>query len=215
MKNPRSLVFALGSCFLVAAASLALVMHVVPRSTAGAASPSRASMPQTAPRPGSFLVGPMLPPAQECAFQPVLGRVQAPQGQRVAQLSQVPGGLSQTVSVEFPPCNAGVKVTNVPTPEPDVAGVSFRILSVVRYQGSEGTVYIITVSPSARAVERGFALGAEAGVLPDGTSMQSVQLSSQSPSTMVQWFEDGRIIQVAADLSIDQLKVLANAVTVS
>jgi len=49
--------------------------------------------------------------------------------------------------------------------------VSFRVLGVVRYGGTDGTVLVSTARASAAALLRTLDLGAAAGTLPDGSAI--------------------------------------------
>ncbi len=154
-------------------------------------------------------VGPMLPPATpDCAPRPISSPINAPDGRPVAQLSRVPSTLSQSVAATFPPCAVPRRAPSVPQ-APESERISFRILTVVRYEGSEGTVFVSTVRPSPAALSQGLDLGNPAGTLPDGCPAWSIGVTGECAQNHVRWLKDGLIITVASDMSVDRLKALA------
>lgn len=152
----------------------------------------------------------MLPP--DCTFRPLTAL--HPQGAVAAVLNQVPADLSQSAGVEYTPCSVPVRANPQTAPDPNVAGISFHIISATRYVGSAGTVYTTVDVPSAGARARGLNLGSPANTLSDGTQLYVLTATDSSPSTMVQWTHGGMVITVAGDLSPARLEALANGVTV-
>jgi predicted metalloprotease with PDZ domain len=89
----------------------------------------------------------------------------------------------------------------------------YDVLGVVRYEGTSGTVYVLTVRPSAGVLSRGLDLGMPLGTRSDSASLSVWRSPGESPSATVQYFRNGLIIQIAGDLPIEQLKALADTVT--
>lgn len=163
----------------------------------------------------SLLVSSMFPPqVADCPLPVSSGDIKAEDGRTVAQLASAPPNLSQSVAATFPPCAATGPSAQAPVQAADVAGLSFRILSVVRYQGSTDAVLVSAARPSTAALGRKLILGtATEGTLPDQSTTWA--LSGLQPANQVRWMKDGLIITVASDtLSLDQLQALASTVVV-
>lgn len=134
----------------------------------------------------------------------------------VAQLDQVPADLSQSTGAIFPspstPQAAPQRVPNI-TPQPALAGIDFRILTEVRYQGSGGTVYVSVTMTSAAALSWGLRLGNTQQTLPDGTTAWVMSGLKGSASSQIRWLRNGLIVTIAGDVPIYRLTALAASVT--
>lgn len=206
---------------LVAALIWQIVGHAGPLQAAGAHGRSsngshsgvlRARSSVTSP----VLVGPLLmPDVPDCTPHPTSAAVVPPDSRRVGRLSPVPAGLTQTVSVTFPPCDVPKVAPMSQTPPSEQ--VSFRVLSQVQYSGSEGTLTVVTAVPSSAAISDGLNLGNRAGNLPDGTPLWSMQFANDGtnfPVNHIEWFEGGHIVELASDMPLDSLESLAANVVV-
>ena len=162
----------------------------------------------------ALLVGPMfLAQENDCPVQTTSSSIRAVDGRRVAQLVSVPTKFSQSVSTAFPPCPGARPSAPIPEHPSSLAGVSFQVLGVVRYQGSGGIVLVSAARPSAAALQRTLDLGAASGSLPDGSKVYTE--TGFSPLHQVRWMKDGLIITVGSDdLSSDELQALAASVVV-
>jgi hypothetical protein len=85
--------------------------------------------------------------------------------------------------------------------------VSWRIVSVVEYRGSEGIVLVSTVQPSPAALRPGLNLGSPLGTLPDGT--ETFTMISGDFRHQIRWFRDGHIVAITSDLPLERLEALA------
>jgi hypothetical protein len=200
-----TLACALSLALIVAGISWAILRPGAPQTVTSAASAGAVSNQAV---PVSF----KLPP--DCSFQPTGAVIAASDARPVASFAAVPSGLSDAVSVEFPPCGQAQELAHPPQPDAGVAGVSFRILSIVRYQGTLGTVYVETTRPSSVALSRGVFLGDPGATLPDGSVTQVLQDVGSSPGEEVQWLKNGLVISVAGDLPSSQLEQMAASVAV-
>jgi hypothetical protein len=91
--------------------------------------------------------------------------------------------------------------------KPGEEQVSWRIVSVVEYRGSEGIVLVSTVQPSPAALRPGLNLGSPLGALPDGT--QTFTMISGDFRHQIRWFKDGYIVAITSDLPLERLEGLA------
>lgn len=206
----------LGSALIVANLSIAALwftlLHPGATESIGQAASSKAPI-VTVPSASAFLIGNTLPPMMgDCVPRRTTIPVPIPDGRPVAEFSQVPAGLSQSVAATFPPC---LQSTKLPSHMPRPLG-SYRMLGIVRYEGASGTVFVSTVRPDAAAVNRGLYLGNSAGALPDGTRTFSLQgVGDNSAVSMLRWYDGGLVIDmVSTDVPLDQLEALAGSIVV-
>ncbi len=159
----------------------------------------------------------LVPGSVQYAPQIIGAAVIAPHGIRVAQLASVPQDLAGSMGAVFPsttsPVNAPGRAPIAPR-SPDLVGLSFSILSVIRYEGSGGTVFVSTGRPSAAAMSRGLGLGSDLYKLPDGSSAWTIQSMDPSSLNQVRWESNGLIITIASDLPIARLEALAETAIV-
>lgn len=154
----------------------------------------------------------LFPP--DCTFQP-LSSTPTPAGSETATLNQTPSDLAQSVDVEYTPCSQNVPPNALKTPA--AAGtISFHIVSVTRYVGSAGTVYVTLDTPSAAAVSQGVSLGLADGSLADGTALYSLSATGpEGAMNLVQWMHNGTIVTLSsAQVPGSRLTALASEVTV-
>lgn len=162
--------------------------------------------------PDRIPVGIMLPP--DCVFQSDTTPRQVPAGATLASLNPVPSDIGQSIAVAFTPCSSSPQAQTTAVQPADVAGINFHIVSVTRYQGSGGTVYIAVIRPSDVAWQHALQLGGNAGTRADGADLFSMT-SSDSPSNGIEWRHGDLLVQVSSDLPLDRLTALANDVTLS
>ncbi len=180
-------------------------------SDASPASHSNTSVPPlTVPLmlvPGSVQYAPLT------AYTPIV----SPHGELVAQLGPMPQDLAQSVGGVFPssdaPVNAPRRAPSTPR-SPDLVGINFAIVSVIRYEGSGGTVYVSTGRPSAAALSRELGLGSQSYRLPNGSTAWTTQSMDPASLNQVRWLDKGRVITVAGSLSLDRLEAIAADVVV-
>ncbi len=154
-----------------------------------------------------------LPP--DCTYKALGSQLTGKAQPETATLPAAPVGFDQSVGVAYPPCS--VPLTPVPQAQPDASsvGISFHIVSVTRYMGSAGTLYVTLMQPSPTALSRGLNLGNDVvGARPDGTSIYALNGAGSSPSGTVHWLQNGIVVSVAGDVSISKLLSLAAGVQV-
>jgi hypothetical protein len=213
MKSFRSAASLVLAPILVAGASAVFALVHLPVTPSGAQTPGNTAAQDAAAlrqRLQQIPMVVMLPP--DCTFQTLT--TSRPHGAVAAVLDQIPTDLGQSVGVEYTPCSTPVRANAPAQPDPNVVGISFHIISAVRYVGSAGTVYATVDVPSAGALSRGLNLGSRVGTRPDGTALYLLNAIGSSPSTMVQWMHGGMVITVAGDLPPARLEVLADGVSV-
>lgn len=208
----RSASLALAAASIVGASAIFALVHL-PATRSDAQTPGNTTAQDAAAlgqRLAKIPMVLMLPP--DCTFKALT--TSRPQGAVAATLDQVPADLSQSAGVVYTPCSVPVRANPPVTPDANVAGISFHIISGARYVGTAGTVYTAVDIPSAGALSRGLNLGSPAGTLPDGTPLYVLNTAESSPSTMVQWMHGGMVITVAGDLSPARLEALADSISV-
>lgn len=203
------------AAIVVAVAALVLALHLPVSQMQARTTHLSSSTPSSAQphlSPDRIPVGIMLPP--DCSFQATTTVPQVPAGAALASLNPVPSDIGQSMAVAFTPCSSSPQAQAPAVQPPDVTGISFHVVSVMRYQGSGGTVYLEVIKPSDAAWQHALQLGGDAGTRADGTPLFSM-MSAASPSNGVEWRHGDLLIQVSSDLPLDRLKALANGVTVS
>lgn len=158
----------------------------------------------------------LFPFPPNCTFQQLTLPLMAPAGAATAVLAHVPSDLSQTAGVEYTPCSKPI-LRREPTTHIGPDDISFHIVSVTRYAGAAGTVYITLDTPSPGAVSRGLYLGTPSGVLSDGARLYAMNTSGPPglPTTFVQWMRGGMIVTVSsAELPTSRLVTIAGSVDV-
>ena len=174
------------------------------------------SNPPPSPQAAVWVGSMEIPMWGGCAPRTTAVPITAPDGRRFAQLDPVPSGLADSVSVVFTPCQPRPPSHRpVPTlPPSPYAWESIRTLSVVRYQGSEGALEVITGQATAEGMRRGLYLGNPAGTLADGSRAFDLVCSGGcAHRDNIRWLKDGLIVSISGDMSVDRLKEIAANVT--
>lgn len=159
------------------------------------------------PGPAAHFVGSGLPPAGgDCTFRSSRIGSSAPDGSSFGRLNRVLAGLSDFIGALFPPCN----VPRVQIPS-DPLSPTMRVVTVMQYRGSDGTLDVATLRPNDAALRQGMYLGQAAGALPDGTRMYALQGRGDGmPLSMLRWSERGIVIDLESeDLPLSALKLAA------
>lgn len=174
-------------------------------------SPTQSSSPNV-PVPGL-----MMPPKEwsVCSQNTTLS-APAPDARSVARLPSPPAGLSDSLTAEFPPCAAAAPSAPVAGPT-GPSTLSFQVEGELQYEGSDGSVTIVTAVPSPAAVQQGVYLGDPAGSLADGTTLWS-QTDDTNPSSVLNelaWYDQGVIVRMTSSMPLSTLQSLARNVVIS
>lgn len=154
-----------------------------------------------------------LPP--DCTYKALGSQLTGQAQPQTATLPAAPVGFDQSVGVAYPPCSVPLTPVSQAQPDASSVGISFHIVSVTRYMGSAGTLYVTLMQPSVTALSRGLNLGNDVvGARPDGTSIYALNGAGSSPSGTVHWLQNGIVVSVAGDVSISKLLSLAAGVQV-
>ncbi len=165
------------------------------------------------------LLLPEIPPSDvvEYIVLPPGAKITGRLGLPAAQLVDIPAELAQEIAVWVPP-------KNIEPLQPDAIGTEF--ISVVRYKGSGHTVYVSTARFTPGAAKLKHTFGKE-DKLTDGTTVGfTVSCESMTPAqheagyacwpgtdtpNRVVFMRGNKIITIASDLPIDQVKSLATS----
>ena len=124
----------------------------------------------------------------------------------IAQLRHVPDSLAAFIAVGFPPFGRPRRKPGGPVAAHE--SISWRIMCVIQYRGSEGTLLVSTVRPSPAALARELDLGVPVGQLPDGTTIYSM-VGVDNLGYQVRWLKGGIIVALTGNMSVARLVELA------
>lgn len=163
------------------------------------------------------LLLPEIPPSDVVEYIVLRAKITGRLGLPAAQLADIPAELAQEIGVWVPP-------KNIEPLRPDEIGTEF--ISVVRYKGSGYTIYVSTARFTPGAAKLKHTFGKE-DKLTDGTTVGfTVSCESMTPAqheagyacwpgtdtpNRVVFMRGNKIITVASDLPIDQVKSLATS----
>jgi hypothetical protein len=215
LKRTLSVAFLVAN--MVVAALWVTVLHPGSQTIIGKAASSSMDSPiVTAPSSSAFFVGNELPPPEAgCVFSPSSEAVKGPSGQPAAHLTRIPSDFSESIGATFPPCGSLRRAPEALV-QAALTAPGVRILSVVQYTGTSGSLLIATLRPNAAALRKGLYLGNTSGSLPDGTptfSLQGGNTNGEPQMNALRWYQNGLIIDVmGSNLSIERLRTLAATV---
>jgi len=132
--------------------------------------------------------------------------ITAPDGRPVAQLTSRPTNLAQELLVSMPESSEKTE------PEGETY---YEVLASIQYIGKEQVVVVSTSRPSPTAAKQANDFGDKAVELDNGKTAWIIEESPiiNTPNRVV-WVEDGLIITVAGNLSLEELMKLATDVVV-
>jgi len=167
------------------------------------------SAPPPSPQAAVWVGSPEPPLRGGCALHSVSSPVAPPDARSFAQLDTVPGGFTTSVAAIFPPCMVRPLPTGVVPPKQpaNLAWENITTVSVVRYEGTNGELEVVTARATGQGMRRGLYLGNPVGTLADGSPAFTLTRD-------VRWLEDGLIISVSGDLPLGRLKEIAADVAV-
>lgn len=153
----------------------------------------------------------LVPHTSACAMHATSGDAPAPNGVSVARLISHTDGLAGSVESVFPPCGAPSVAVQIPTQSD-----SYQVLGQIQYTGTEGSLIVLTVKPSASVLASDLTLGTSSGQLQDGTQLWSMQIADDDgyPTNHLRWIRGGLMIDLVSDLSFSTLTDLAQSIVV-